>query len=181
MPAPIRSLAHLRTLVVLPVLALAVVAAVLAPTTGASASTSSSRSSSTSQEKAAHQRAARQHKVIRASSVALRQIGDPYRYGGDGPRSFDCSGLMKYSYKKAGLKLPRTASAQSKRAHRIPKSKLRRGDLMFFTDGGGVYHAAMFLKWKHGHAVMVHSPGSGERVRRDHPWTKQWFGATMRG
>ena len=40
---------------------------------------------------------------------------------------------------------------------------------MFFRDGGGVYHAAMFLKWKKGHAVMVHSPGSGERVRRDQP------------
>ena len=97
--------------------------------------------------------------MLRAASVALHQIGDPYRYGAAGPGSFDCSGLMKYSYAKAGIKLPRTASAQSKRAHRIAKKNLRRGDLMFFTDGGGVYHAAMFLKWKHGRAVMVHSPG----------------------
>ena len=87
---------------------------------------------------------------------------------------------MKYAYKKAGLKLPRTSSAQARRAHRIPKKQLRRGDLMFFSDGGGVYHAAMFLKWRHGRAVMVHSPGSGEHVRRDHPWTKSWFGATLR-
>ena len=159
----------LRILVVLPVLAFAILAAssVLAPSTDASAATQPS--------------ASRQQKVLRAASIALRQIGDPYRYGASGPNSFDCSGLMKYSYKQAGLKLPRTASAQSKRAHRIPKSKLRRGDLMFFTDGGGVYHAAMFLKWSKGRAVMVHSPGSGKHVRRDHPWTKSWFGATMRG
>ncbi len=177
MPAPLR-------LVVLPALAFAILAAasVLAPAPDASATTSSQQTAA--QKKAqqkAQQRAARQHKVVRASSIALRQIGDPYRYGSSGPGSFDCSGLMKYSYKKAGLKLPRTSSAQAKRAHKIPKSKLRRGDLMFFTDGGGVYHAAMFLKWKHGRAVMVHSPGSGEHVRRDHPWTKQWFGATLRG
>ena len=124
--------------------------------------------------------ASRQQKVLRAADVALRQLGDRYQYGADGPRSFDCSGLMKYSYQKAGLKLPRTSSAQAKRAHRINKKNLRRGDLMFFHDGGGVYHAAMFLKWKKGHAVMVHSPGSGERVRRDKPWTKSWFAATVR-
>ena len=53
---------------------------------------------------------------------------------------------MQYSFRKAGIKIPRTSSAQARRAHRIPKRKLRRGDLMFFTNGGGVYHAAMFLK-----------------------------------
>jgi cell wall-associated NlpC family hydrolase len=87
---------------------------------------------------------------------------------------------MKFAYRKAGLKLPRTSSAQARRAHRIPKRKLRRGDLMFFRDGGGVYHAAMFLKWQRGRAVMVHSPGSGGHVRRAHPWTKNWFAATVR-
>ena len=180
MPARLRVLGHLRALVVLPVLAFAILAAAsaLAPAPDASATTSAKQSAS---QRTAQQRAARQQKVVRASAVALKQLGDPYRYGAAGPKSFDCSGLMKYSYKKAGLNLPRTSSAQAKRAHRIPKSKLRRGDLMFFTDGGGVYHAAMFLKWKHGRAQMVHSPGSGERVRRDHPWTKQWFGATLRG
>jgi cell wall-associated NlpC family hydrolase len=169
MPAPTRVLGHLRLHVALPLLALAIVAAasVLAPAPDASAATSSRHS-------------ARQQKVKRAASVALRQIGDPYRYGADGPRSFDCSGLMKYAYKKAGLRLPRTSSAQARRAHRIPKRQLRRGDLMFFRDGGGVYHAAMFLRWRHGRAVMVHSPGRGGHVRRDHPWTKSWFGATLR-
>jgi cell wall-associated NlpC family hydrolase len=158
----------LRALVVVPTLAFAIIAAAsaFAPATDASAATSS--------------RAARQHKVLHAASVALRQIGDPYRYGAAGPRAFDCSGLMKYSYKKAGIQLPRTASAQSHRARHIPKRNLRRGDLMFFRDGGGVYHAAMFLKWKRGHAVMVHSPGSGDHVRRARPWTTHWFAATMR-
>ena len=51
---------------------------------------------------------------------------------------------------------------------------------MFFRDGGGVYHVAMFLKRTKGHVVMVHSPGSGQRVRRDRPWTSSWFAGTMR-
>jgi cell wall-associated NlpC family hydrolase len=159
----------LRTLLTVPLLAFAVLAAasVVAPGPSATAATKSS--------------AARQHKVLRAATVALHQIGDPYRYGAAGPRAFDCSGLMKYSYQKAGITLPRTAAAQAHRAHRISKRKLRRGDLMFFTDGGGVYHAAMFLRWKHGRAQMVHSPQPGQRVRRDHPWTRHWFAATMRG
>ena len=105
--------------------------------------------------------------------MALQQIGDPYRYGAAGPGAFDCSGLMQYSFRRAGIKIPRTSSAQARRAHRIPKRKLRRGDLMFFTDGGGVYHAAMFLQVEEGRGVvMVHSPGSGQRVQRAHPWTK---------
>lgn len=171
MPAP-PAARSLRTLLLAPLLAFAILAAMsaFAPASDATASSSSARAS-----------AARQQKVLRAASVALRQIGDPYRYGAAGPGSFDCSGLMKYSYAKAGIKLPRTAAAQSHRAHRIAKRNLRRGDLMFFTDGGGVYHAAMFLKWQHGRAVMVHSPGSGQHVRRDHPWTNRWFAATMRG
>jgi cell wall-associated NlpC family hydrolase len=158
----------LRTLVTVPLLAFAILAAAsaFAPATDASAATKAT--------------ASRQQKVLHAASIALQQLGDPYRYGATGPRAFDCSGLTKYSYAKAGIKLPRTASAQSKRAHRIPKRNLRRGDLMFFTDGGGVYHAAMFLKWQKGRAIMVHSPGSGEHVRRDHPWTSHWFAATMR-
>jgi cell wall-associated NlpC family hydrolase len=158
----------LRTLLAVPLLAFAIVAAMstFAPATDASAANKPA--------------ASRSQKVLRAASVALHQIGDPYRYGAAGPGSFDCSGLMKYSYAKAGIKLPRTAAAQSKRAHRIPKKSLRRGDLMFFTDGGGVYHAAMFLRWQKGRAVMVHSPGSGQHVRRDHPWTNRWFAGTVR-
>jgi len=167
MPAPRRQ-GLLRTLVIVPLLAFAILAAasVLAPATDATA---------------ASRPATRQHKVLRAASVALHQVGDPYRYGAAGPRAFDCSGLLQYSYRKAGIRLPRTAAAQSRHAHRIPKRKLRRGDLMFFTGGGGVYHAAMFLKWSHGRAVMVHSPGRGKHVRKDHPWTNKWFAATMRG
>lgn len=125
--------------------------------------------------------AASKQRVSRAAKVALQQIGDRYRYGAAGPSAFDCSGLMHYSFRRAGIKIPRTSSAQARRAHRIPKQKLRRGDLMFFTNGGGVYHAAMFIKRDRRGVVMVHSPGSGQRVKRAHPWTSRWFAASLRG
>ena len=117
-----------------------------------------------------------------AADVGLNQLGDPYSYGGNGPDSFDCSGLIQYSFRKAGFEhMPRTSSAQADRARRISKDDLQRGDLMFFTDGGGVYHAAIFLHWQDGHAVMLHSPEEGEDVQRGRPWTTSWFAATMRG
>ncbi len=125
--------------------------------------------------------ATKNQRILRAATIALHQIGDRYRYGAAGPRAFDCSGLMQYSFRKAGLRIPRTSSAQARRAHRIPKSRLRRGDLMFFTNGGGVYHAAMFLRRTHGHVLMVHAPGTGQRVQRARPWTNHWFAATLRG
>jgi cell wall-associated NlpC family hydrolase len=34
--------------------------------------------------------------------IAKAQVGDPYRYGSMGPYSFDCSGLVLYSFKAAG-------------------------------------------------------------------------------
>ena len=141
----------LRRLVMLPVLALALTlaATVLGPVPGASAASA--------------------HRVQRASVIAIHQIGDRYRYGAAGPNSFDCSGLVQYSFRKAGIRLPRTAAAQARRAHRISKSKLRRGDLMFFSDGGHVFHAAIFLRWHRGRAQMVHAPGSGAAREARHP------------
>jgi cell wall-associated NlpC family hydrolase len=88
---------------------------------------------------------------------------------------------MYYSFRQAGISVPRTAAEQARHARRIPKSSLRMGDLMFFTDGGGVYHTAMFLGWDHGKVVMLHAPRTGQLVRRDHPWTSSWFAATLRG
>ena len=56
------------------------------------------------------------------------------------------------------------------------------GDLMFFNDGSGVYHVAIFLHWGSGHhAVMLHSPKPGEHVQVARPWTSHWFAGTLRG
>jgi cell wall-associated NlpC family hydrolase len=119
-------------------------------------------------------------RVLGARDTAMRQRGDSYAYGASGPDRFDCSGLVYYSYRRAGFPVPRTSSAQAGYTRRVAKSDLRPGDLMFFYGSGGVYHAAIFLRWSHGHALMLHSPGSGQRVQVAVPWTSQWFGGTLR-
>ena len=119
-------------------------------------------------------------RVLSAKDIALHQRGDAYAYGAAGPDRFDCSGLVFYSFRRAGFPVPRTSGAQAGFARRIAKPDMRAGDLMFFYGSGGVYHAAIFLAWSHGHAVMVHSPGSGQRVQIAVPWTSRWFGGTLR-
>ena len=119
-------------------------------------------------------------RVLSAKDVALRQRGDAYGYGAAGPDRFDCSGLVFYSFRRAGFPVPRTSGAQAGFTRRIAKKDMRAGDLMFFHGSGGVYHAGIFLRWSNGHALMLHSPGSGQRVRISAPWTAQWFGGTLR-
>jgi len=80
-------------------------------------------------------------KSVKRSSAyryALTQKGDWYRYGGNGPSSWDCSGLVKWAYKRAGVSLPRVSYSM------LHSHKLRRttrpvkGDLAFFSGGGHV-------------------------------------------
>lgn len=156
----------------------------VATTTPAEAATASAAAADTKpdfQPAAKSRRSmSRAERIVYAQQVAKRQIGDWYRYGTAGPDTFDCSGLTSYSYAKAGLRLPRTSDGQAAATRRVSKRDLRRGDLMFFHSGGNVYHVAMFLKWENGHVVMVHAGRTGERIRRDVPWTNSWFGGTLR-
>lgn len=125
--------------------------------------------------------ATRGERIQQAKRVALNQIGDPYRYGAAGPDRFDCSGLIYFATHKKGFTgVPRTSSAQARWMRKIPKSAMRPGDFMYFYNSSGVYHAAIFLGWKNGRRVMVNSPGSGQRVQRDNPWTTKWMARTLR-
>jgi cell wall-associated NlpC family hydrolase len=120
-------------------------------------------------------------RVVRAVNIADAQKGDPYVYGAAGPGSFDCSGLTYYSYRKAGFRhIPRTSSAQAHFARHIKRSAMKRGDLIFFYDGGGVYHVGVYAGFSHGHRWVLHAPYSGTRVRTDKLWTDRWFPGTLR-
>ncbi|SEL20686.1 C40 family peptidase [Nonomuraea pusilla] len=139
--------------------------------------TTSARKTATSAKARKTARLARQTtRARKAVSVARRQIGDPYRYGATGPGSFDCSGLVQYSWKKAGVKIPRVASSQFARIrHKVSWRDLRPGDLMFFS---GLGHVGMYV----GHGKMIHSPRTGERVRVDKlsRWRKGSFVGAVR-
>ena len=157
--------------------------------TADSTSTTSSTATSTTTRLTAQERKRQQARriarrvntrVLGARDTALRQRGDWYAYGASGPNSFDCSGLVYYSFRRAGFPVPRTSAAQAGFTRRIAKKDMRAGDLMFFYGSGGVYHAAIFLRWSHGHALMLHAPSPGQRVQVSAPWTTQWFGGTLR-
>lgn len=169
-PAAGRLLATLAALVV------AVGAALAAPSPAQATTDTGARTS----VHAATRPPTRAERISHARSIALRQVGDPYSYGAAGPNSFDCSGLVYYSYRHAGVSVPRTSSAQSGRARHISKRAIRSGDLMFFTSGSGVYHVAIFLRWRGGRAIMLHSPQPGQRVRVEPSWTSSWFAGTLR-
>ncbi|KHL08405.1 UNVERIFIED_CONTAM: hypothetical protein LK11_58240 [Mumia flava] len=114
-------------------------------------------------------------KIDKAERVAARQKGDPYRYGASGPGSFDCSGLTSYSFKKAGIKLPRTADSQYHRVRKIKKRNAKKGDLVFF-GGSRKYHVGIY--W--GKKRILHSPYSGSRVKVEKIWTRSWSAGTLR-
>lgn len=59
-------------------------------------------------------------------------LGKPYKYGGNGPDSFDCSGYIKYVYKKFGIELERTTYGMINQGEKITKDELKTGDLIFF-------------------------------------------------
>ncbi|WP_432932254.1 C40 family peptidase [Microbispora sp. CA-135349] len=102
-----------------------------------------------------------QVKAERAVKAAKKQIGDPYRYGATGPGAFDCSGLVQYAWRQAGVRLPRTTwSIRSAVRKKVSWGHFEPGDLIF-TSGGG--HVGMYV----GHGKMIHAPHTGTRVRID--------------
>ncbi len=72
-------------------------------------------------------------------AYARAQIGKRYASGGEGPHSFDCSGLTKRAYARAGIRLPHSSSAQAARARKISRTVARPGDLVVGPGHVGVY------------------------------------------
>ena len=100
----------------------------------------------------------------RATQTALDMVGRPYKYQGDSPAGFDCSGLVRYSYLTAGRELPHGTTALRRLSHPVRVRDLRKGDLLFFDEAGKKYsHVALYA----GEGRFVHAPSSGKTVRID--------------
>lgn len=110
--------------------------------------------------------------AARAASHALQMVGRAYRYGGSHPSTgFDCSGLLQYSFRRAGVSIPRSTEAQRAFSGPIRASALRRGDLLFFDqEGKKNSHVGMYL----GEGKFVHAPSSGKQVRVDRLDAPYW-------
>ena len=113
----------------------------------------------------------------RLVQIALNQIDKPYVWGSQGPESFDCSGLMRWSYGQIGLRIPQGTGRSSGRGQwydmkPVDQTNVKPGDLVFFDLGGSGYvdHVAMLVgdinsdgKWD-----IVHAANPKLGVRTDY-------------
>ncbi|HEY0374369.1 MAG TPA: C40 family peptidase [Amnibacterium sp.] len=103
----------------------------------------------------------------RAVAFARAQIGDPYVFAAEGPRTWDCSGLTMGAYASVGIDIgPHSATAQygleKAEGHLLPLVEVQPGDLLFYTDGGGdMYHTTIYS----GDGMMIEAPYAGADVR----------------
>jgi hypothetical protein len=95
---------------------------------------------------------------------ATAQEGKPYVWGAEGPSSFDCSGLVQYSYHHVGIDLPRTSEQQAKVGTAVDKGAISAGDLVFSDWGNGPNsHVGIAL----GGGKIVVAPHTGDVVKSE--------------
>ncbi len=95
-------------------------------------------------------------------AYASNFLGRPYKWGGNGPNSFDCSGFTKYVFAHFGIKIPRVSRDQARAGKYVPKSQLQAGDLVFFAKPGKpVHHVGIYV----GNNSMIHAPQTGDVVK----------------
>jgi peptidoglycan DL-endopeptidase CwlO len=105
-----------------------------------------------------------QAQVTTMLRAALSRRGMPYVWGAVGPASFDCSGLVQWSFAQAGIAMPRVADRQAVAGLAIQVSQLQPGDLLFYhtdpTAPGYISHVAIYL----GNGWMIQAPEPGKNV-----------------
>jgi cell wall-associated NlpC family hydrolase len=99
-------------------------------------------------------------------SAARTRAGDWYAYGSAGPATFDCSGLVMWAAKQAGVTLPHNTVAMLSSGHLTRTYSPQPGDLAFFGTG----HVEIVDR---GHDVTFGAQQTGTRVG-DHTWSVYW-------
>ena len=95
-----------------------------------------------------------------AINAAMAQLGVPYRFAAEEPGSaFDCSGLTKYAWGRAGVSLPHQSSAQFASIPHVSKEDIAPGDLIFYYAPIG--HVGMYI----GNGQLIHAPRTGDVVK----------------
>ena len=92
---------------------------------------------------------------LQIEKIAKSKLGIKYKWGGNGPYAYDCSGFTKEVFQKNGITLPRVSKNQAKVGKKISKRNLKKGDLVFFDDkeSFAVSHVGIYL----GHGKFIHA------------------------
>lgn len=91
--------------------------------------------------------------------AALSRIGSPYSWGAAGPGSFDCSGLVMWSFQQAGISLPHSSQALAAGGQPVSMDQIQPGDLVtYYSDAS---HVGIYI----GDGMMVHASTYGVPVR----------------
>ncbi len=111
-------------------------------------------------------------------SISRELIGSPYRYGGESPKGFDCSGLVRYVYRQVGITVPHSSRLLYRQSRKVSLGNLQPGDLLFFRiSRNKISHVGIYASQDR----FIHAPSSGKRVsvaRLDSPyWEKRLVGA----
>lgn len=97
--------------------------------------------------------------AIKAVNAALGKQGSPYVFGAKGPEEFDCSGLVQWAYKQAGVDLPGSTRSQVSVGRSVSQSEMKPGDIIFFYSSAS--HDGIYI----GNGKIVHASTSGEPVK----------------
>ena len=111
----------------------------------------------------------------RVVEEARRQLGKPYVYGGSGPNNFDCSGLVAWAWRAAGVSLPHSAGTQYRNYPKVPLDSLQPGDIVVF--GSDLHHNGLYV----GGGQMIHAPQTGDVVRYASIYRRDLYGASRPG
>lgn len=94
---------------------------------------------------------ATQNDLKRLVSIAKKELGKPYIWGGNGPDGYDCSGFVSYCYRTLGYTLPRTTYYMDDSGVKIDAddiSEWQIGDLLVHKgdiNGGSGGHVIMYI------------------------------------
>ncbi|MCI0655155.1 MAG: C40 family peptidase [Methylococcaceae bacterium] len=102
---------------------------------------------------------------------ARAQLGKPYRRGGGSPgKGFDCSGLVFFTHRQAGLNVPRMSHAQLSEAQKVDLHAMQPGDLVFFRLDSNASHVGIYI----GGNEFIHAPAPGKTVTRESLGSLYW-------
>ena len=121
--------------------------------------------------------------VSGVASFAKQFVGTPYKWGGNGPLGFDCSGFTKYVLRQFGVELPRVSYQQGQGGFAVAnRDALQPGDLIFWDNSSrntGADHVAIYIG--NGQIAEALKPGTDVQIRAlgNYGWARRYTSSSQ--